>query len=160
MSALTQRDPFKEGLCRTAAVLAALLLAGCGSGPKSGKGLYLPEGNIEKGKTAFVQLKCNECHRVSGVAMAAPTSNIASNVVLGGEVTRLQTHGELVTAIINPSHGFAQGFNKELAKDEKISPMRDFNDQMTVQQLIDLVAFVQSRYKLIDRDYGRNTYEP
>ena len=142
-----------KSLQLTALAVMALLLVGCYGGPRSGKGLYLPEGNIEKGQAAFVQLKCNECHRVQGVQMPALTSTVASNIVLGGEVTRIQTHGELVTAIINPSHGFAEGFNKESAKDGKISPMRDFNDQMTVQQLIDLVAFVQSRYELIDRDY-------
>ena len=129
-----------------------LVVAGCNSGPKSGKGLYLPEGNVEKGQAAFVALGCNQCHRVKGVELPAPVSMVASNVVLGGEVERIQTHGELVTAIINPSHGFAVGFNKELAKDGK-SPMRNFNEQMTVQQLIDIVAFVQSRYELVQQEY-------
>jgi len=130
-----------------------LALAGCYPGPKSGKGLYLPEGNIEKGQGAFLAVGCNQCHRVEGVEMQAPVSTVATNVVLGGKVERIQTHGELVTAIINPSHGFAPGFNKELAKDGKTSPMRNFNEQMTVQQLVDIVTFLQSHYELIEKEY-------
>jgi hypothetical protein len=136
-------------------VIAVLVVVGCG-GPKSGRGLYLPEGSIEKGQTAFLALKCNQCHRVEGVELPAPTLIVATNVALGGKVSRIQTHGELVTAIINPSHGLAPGFNKELAKDGKISPMPGFNDRMTVKELIDLVTFVQSRYELAERDYSWN----
>jgi hypothetical protein len=51
--------------------------------------------------------------------------------------------------VINPSHGFARGFDKELAKG-KTSPMPVINDRMTVSQLVDIVTFLQSRYELQD----------
>jgi hypothetical protein len=113
----------------------------------------LPEGDSAKGQTAIVELKCHECHSVTGVNFPAPVSTVASNIVLGGEVNRIQTHGELVTAIINPSHGFAQGFDKKLSKDGKTSPMPQINERMTVSQLIDIVAFLQTRYSYLEVSY-------
>ena len=128
-----------------AAVLG--LLPACHYGPKSVKGLSLPDGNIENGKKAFLALQCNTCHRVNGVELPPPVATAPTNIVLGGEVTMIRTYGELVTSVINPSHGLAPGFKKEQIKEGKLSPMPDFNDVMTVRQMIDLVAFLQSRYK-------------
>lgn len=127
----------------------AFLLAGCYAGPKSGKGFHLPEGSIENGKAAFLALHCNTCHRVDGVVLPPPVGTAPTNIVLGGEVTVIRTYGELVTAVINPSHGLAPGFKKEQINDGKLSPMPEFNDTMTVRQMIDLVAFLQSRYREI-----------
>jgi hypothetical protein len=76
-----------------AAVLAAVL-AGCDSGPKSGRGFHLPEGDIEKGKAAFLALKCHTCHRVNGVDLPSPVSSAPTNIVLGGEVSYIRTYGE------------------------------------------------------------------
>ena len=137
----------------TAGILATIL-AGCNAGPKSGKGFHLPDGNIENGKAAFLALKCHTCHRVDGVELPPPVSTAPTNIVLGGEVTRIRTYGELVTSVINPSHGLAPGFKKEQLKDGKLSPMPEFNDSMTVRQMIDIVAFLQSRYKQIESDYN------
>ena len=143
----------KRGPILTAVGIAATLLAGCDAGPKSGKGFHLPEGNVENGKAAFLALKCHTCHRVNGVDLPPPVSTAPTNIVLGGEITRIHTYGELVTSVINPSHGLAPGFKKEQIKDGKLSPMPEFNDVMTVRQMIDLVAFLQSRYKEIELDY-------
>lgn len=133
--------------------IMALIMAGCYAGPKSGKGFRLPEGNVEKGKVAFVALKCHTCHRVKGVELPEPVSTAPTNVVLGGEVIRIQSYGELVTAVINPSHSLAPGFKREQIKEGKLSPMPDFNETMTVSQMIDLVAFLQSRYVEIAPDF-------
>jgi L-cysteine S-thiosulfotransferase len=61
--------------------------------------------------------------------------------------------GELVTSIIHPSHGLAPGFKKEQLKEARLSPMPEFNDIMTVRQMIDLVTFLQSRYQRLEPDY-------
>lgn len=154
-----------------ATVALAILSAGCDTGPKSGKGFRLPEGDIERGKTAFIALKCHSCHRVEGVNLPSPTSikpapavssgeqnllrsapapTMANSVALGGELTWIRTYGELVTSVINPSHGLAPAFKKEQITDGKLSPMPEFNEVMTVAQMIDLVAFLQSRYKKLE----------
>jgi len=129
--------------------LTLALLAGCNQSPKSSRGFRLPDGDVKKGKQAFLALKCNQCHKVEGVELPAPGS---FNLTLGGETQRVRTYGELVTSIINPSHVISDQYQKELA-DAKESPMPRFNHEMTVEQMIDLVAFLQSRYKLVEPPY-------
>lgn len=137
------------------ALLTLAVASGCDTGPKSSRGFRLPEGNAEKGKQVFLDLKCNTCHRVEGVELAPPT---AFNLTLGGETARVKTYGELVTSIINPSHIISQNHLAEL-KEAKLSPMPDYNRMMTVEQMIDLVAFVQPHYRVAVPDMTP-TYHP
>ena len=124
--------------------------SGCINNPKSSRGFRLPDGDAERGKQAFLTLKCNQCHKVEGVELPAPTS---FNLTLGGEAVRVKTYGELVTSIISPSHVIAEQYKKELAGASE-SPMPKFNHEMTVEQMIDLVAFLQPRYKLVEMPHG------
>jgi mono/diheme cytochrome c family protein len=143
----------KAWLILLTVVVLAAVLPGCDTGPKSGRGFRLPDGDIERGKAAFLALKCHTCHRVNGIALPEPAPTAITNIVLGGEVTSIRTYGELVTSVINPAHGLAPGFKKEQLKDSKLSPMPEFNDVMTVRQMIDLVAFLQSRYRKLVIEY-------
>jgi mono/diheme cytochrome c family protein len=133
-----------------ALALLAALTAGC-INPRSSAGFRLPDGDVERGKAAFLELKCYTCHTVSGVDIGARGKEYAylRSVVLGGETRRVKTYGELVTSIINPSHILALGYPKELITKGDQSAMTNFNDTLTVRQLADLVAFLQSRYQLI-----------
>jgi hypothetical protein len=81
-------------------------------------------------------------------------------VTLGGEVTRVKTYGELVTSIINPSHRLARGYPTEevSAAGESLMALAYLNDVMTVQQLIDLVAFLQARYEVRPPAYDADWY--
>ena len=99
----------------------------------------------------FLELKCNTCHTVARTEMPTPSKDYAyvRVVVLGGEVRQVKTYGALVTSIINPSHSLAPGYPKELITKDNQSAMANFNDTMTVRQLIDLVAFLQSRYEFV-----------
>jgi hypothetical protein len=69
-------------------------------------------------------------------------------VELGGKVQRLRTYGDLVTAIVNPSHRLAKGYDPSLVANEGKSRMTVYNDVMTVSQLADIVAFLQAHYEL------------
>jgi sulfur-oxidizing protein SoxX len=131
-------------------ILLMLLTAAC-TGPKSGAGLRLPDGDVQRGKAAFLELKCNTCHTVAGTEIPSPSKDYAyvRVVALGGEVRQVKTYGALVTSIINPSHSLAPGYPKELITKGNESAMANFNDTMTVRQLIDLVAFLQSRYEFV-----------
>lgn len=131
-------------------LLAVVGLAGCNEGPKSSIGFRLPDGDSDKGKAAFVSLQCHTCHPVVGVELPAPPSKGQVNYFIGGEVTKLRSYGDLVTAIINPSHGLSPGFDKARMEGSKLSPMPEFNQVMTVAQMIDLVAFLHPRYKRLD----------
>jgi sulfur-oxidizing protein SoxX len=129
------------GLCLA---LASLLLAGCDN-LQSGRGLHLPKGSAENGKTAFIALKCTECHRVPGVEL--PNPMIAPDLVveLGGDVSRLRTVGDLLTSIIHPTQGISSKMKRPRVG-SPVSGMPTVNDVMTVSQMVDLVRFLQPRY--------------
>src|SRR5215475_2145201 len=97
-----------------ALVLLTTLAASCVN-PRSSAGFRLPEGDVERGKAAFIELKCYTCHTVSGIDLALRGKEYAylRSVVLGGETRRVRTYGELVTSIINPSHSLALGYPRE-----------------------------------------------
>lgn len=146
-------------LRKTRLLMILVALAGCDADRMSERGFSLPAGNAMAGREAFVYMHCHECHTVVGeqfppVAMADPPF-----VELGGKVTRVKTYGELVTAIINPSHKLAQGYAAEqVTSDGEASRMPVYNGYMTVQELIDIVAFLQPRYDVFVPQYEYRIY--
>ena len=135
-----------------ASVCLVSLVPACNTGPKSSQGFSLPDGDVERGKTAFVELQCHACHTVRGAELAKPGETPESPIALGGEVARIKSYGELVTSIINPSHRLAKGYTPEDVQTNEQSNMKNYNDVLTVSQLIDLVAFLQSHYELEEYD--------
>jgi hypothetical protein len=132
-------------------VVAGLLVVvvGCESDPKSARGFRLPDGDVERGKAAFMELQCTSCHTVDGVNLPRQETPPPMSVALGGEVRKIRTYGELVTSIINPSHTLAPGYPQKYVGERGKSRMEDYNQVMTVSQMIDLVAFLQSRYRFV-----------
>lgn len=126
-----------------------LLLLGCEAGPKSSAGFRLPDGDPAKGRQVVADMKCYVCHSVAGGELPVPTADPPVPVVLGGEVPYAKTDGELVTAIINPSHKITPALRTEQVKSGDMSRMPDVGELMTVRQMIDLIAFLQSRYTVI-----------
>jgi hypothetical protein len=126
--------------------LLTTLLAGCG--PKSPLGFSLPDGNSTRGRAAFEDLRCNSCHEIEG--MDIEYRGGPAHVTLGGKTTRIKAEGELVTSIINPSHKLAPRYpvDQVAVNGQSIMSAAYLNDVMTVQQLIDLVAFLQSTYQI------------
>jgi hypothetical protein len=134
-------------------LLPIAFLAGCAS---KDEGFTLPAGDAERGRTAFVGFRCFDCHDVHDVELPPRAESGKVIVKLGGEVTRVKTYGDLVTGIINPSHRLAKGYTpSESAQDGK-SPMKVYNEVMTVAQLIDIASFLQQHYTL--RPYEPTTY--
>jgi hypothetical protein len=80
------------------------------------------------------------------------------SVELGGQTTRIATYGELVTSVINPSHRLAKGYPAEDISVDGKSRMRNYNDELSVSELIDLVAFLQEQYELVE--YEPTQYNP
>lgn len=113
----------------------------------SERGFSLPQGSAMNGREAFVYLHCHECHTVVDEVFPPVVNADPPFVELGGQVTRVKTYGELVTAIINPSHKLAPGYALEtVSNDGETSKMPVYNGYMTVQELIDIVAFLQPHY--------------
>lgn len=151
-----------------------LLLPGCTPCDKDDPdtvALTLPSGTVEAGKQAFEDLRCTACHTVSGVeGLNEPLAQVPVpdlGVVLVGH-----SRDSIATAIVLPSHigssdtelwsdwstsqrvwvGPGQQIPDEEAVEEAveetaetISIMTDYSDVITVQQLSDLVAFLQDR---------------
>ena len=127
--------------------MLGIVASGCDYNLKSARSLRLPQGSAERGKVAFVVLKCVECHTVVGMSdMPPPYAKLDTVVALGGEVPRLRTVGDLLTSIIHPNYALSDQWKRPAASRPEKSPMRIVNDQMTVTQMIDLVTFLQPRY--------------
>jgi len=127
-----------------------LLLAACDIGPNSGRGFSLPEGNIDKGRATFVELECNACHSVGDIERITGNEGLDINISLGGEVTVIKTYGDLVTSVINPSHKIIRRHPKQkVSTEEGESKMIAYNEFMTVQQLVDLVTYLESNYQIV-----------
>jgi len=115
-----------------------------------GGGVHLAQGDAVRGSKAFVDLRCHACHEIEG--FSAPTPIVAATrVMLGGQTARVRTYGDLVTSIANPSHRLARGYSPEEVTVDGVSLMAliHLNDVMTVQQLVDLAAFLQSEYDVV-----------
>lgn len=138
--------------------LVVIALVGCLPPPQSGRGFTLPAGDVEQGQQTYVALHCNACHKIDGIEQLETVAEGEArlSIALGGEVARIKTYGELVTAIINPSHRLATGYARAEVSVEGESKMTNYNDVMTVKQLTDLVTFLQSKYKL--RPYEPTDY--
>ncbi|MCP3981201.1 MAG: cytochrome c [bacterium] len=122
-----------------AALLPILALA-CAQGTGESEGysatvLLLPEGDEERGKTAFVSLGCAACHTVAWDAdLPAPSAGTPAPE-LGLDVDSLGPGG-LATSIVAPSHKVAEKYG------DGTSPMADFSGTLTVRQLSDIVAYL------------------
>lgn len=141
-------------------LLAAIICTACDYGPTAPRGFSLPDGDIDKGKQVFLEMQCLSCHTLSGYAQENQGESIKKerefSIALGGEVKRIKTYAELLTSIINPSHKFPLSYSSDVTQSGGLSRMKNYNEVMTVAQLIDLVTFLQPHYQL--RPYTPSYY--
>lgn len=142
-------------LCVAALGLCA---AGCKENVKSTRTFRLPEGNAVNGKAACVSLECVRYHSVAGVDLPPPTAPALKTLPLGGKIARLHTYGDLLTSIIHPEFALSAARSPEQQARMITSPTRSFNQVMTFQQLIDLVAFLQPSYTPLEPLYEMQEY--
>jgi len=136
-----------------------LALGACDNDRKSSVGFSLPDGDVAMGQQKFVSLRCTDCHSVVGMDnLREEGMEPIMTVPLGGKTTRIATYGQLVTSIINPSHKLSQKNLSFPVQDQGKSKMRNYNEVMTVADVIDLVAFLQAQYQL--DTYPRTYYTP
>jgi len=139
--------------CLTAALLL-VFLSGCRTYPDEIGSFRFPilDGDIQEGQDAFVRLECNQCHVVDGVQLPAFSGPRPVTVELGGEMYFAKTYGDLVTSIINPDHVLSDEYLDQLPSEVRrrtnSSPMY-MKEDMLVTELIDIVAFLSSRYRLL-----------
>ena len=119
----------------------------------------LPPGNAGVGRKAFADFECFKCHEVQGEKFPAPQPD------QGGVGPALSAMGPMhpaeyfAEAIINPNASAAWRikYHKEekkgyLGPDGK-TKMPSYNGAMTVQQLIDLVAYLKSLTSLAEHKH-------
>ncbi len=129
------------------ALLVSSLLFGCYKGPEAPWGFSLPEGDPEKGELVFIKYKCNSCHLLLNYDNNTEDHELQPPVQLGGDVSSVKTYAELLTSIINPSHKISKRYT--VRPDEMAyAQMPNFNDTMKVQELVDLVTFIQPKFTL------------
>tara|TARA_E500000331_G_scaffold355011_1_gene409478 strand:- start:3898 stop:4407 length:510 start_codon:yes stop_codon:yes gene_type:complete len=142
--------------------LSCCLLAAC----EARKEFNLPKGDVEQGRATFILLQCNDCHSVASIPKAGNRANPlidvewsgdeagdGLHVQLGGETTRIKSYADLLTSIVNPSHKLSRPYNTDTTTEDGKSRMRNYNDVMSVQDLIDLVAFLQDKYTVWVPEY-------
>lgn len=131
--------------------LVFLIGTGCAPSQKSTRGFVFPEGSIAQGKSTFVELKCYECHKVNGIG-GLPQSEIPADkvIVLGGDVQTTKTYGDLITAIIHPEESVTAIAAGRTPADEG---MPVYRNEMTVQQMLDLVTFLSPQYVKLEPLY-------
>jgi sulfur-oxidizing protein SoxX len=112
-----------------------------------GRGVHLPQGDAAKGREAYVALRCHACHEIEGFDPPTPIV-AATRVTLGTQTARVKTYEDLATSIANPSHRLARGYPPDAIVRDGVSLMSliRLNEVMTVQQLVDIVAFLQAEY--------------
>jgi hypothetical protein len=155
----------------TSSIAAICLLPGCAPGDPNSHddpdtvALTLPSGSVAAGKQAFEDLRCTACHAISGVdGLSEPLAQVPVpdlGVALAG-----RSRDSIATAIVLPSHiassdtqlwsDWSQSQrvwvgpgkqipDEEVAEDspQAMSIMTDYSDVITVQELSDLVTFLE-----------------
>ena len=139
-----------------------LVLTGCATHPDYATQFRFPIewGGIAEGQVAFVDLECNQCHTVKGVDLAPYEGESPVTLELGGTIVHAKTYADLVTSIISPDHVVSDEYLSTLPRDARrgATTVMPINHQMTVEQLIDLVIFLNSRYVLMD-GYSETYYQ-
>ena len=140
-------------------LVSLVALGGCGGETMmSEKGFRLPDGDAEAGREIFLYMQCNQCHTIKGEQLPGIPGQAPPYVELGGSVTQVRTYGQLITSIINPSHKLATGYAKEVVSENGESRMYIYNEYMTIQELVDLVMYLQPYYKVVAPDFQYRMY--
>jgi mono/diheme cytochrome c family protein len=128
------------------------LAGGCASG--SLFGFPVEEGDVVAGRQAFIDQRCHQCHSVADERLPPLAGADRPILELGGPTAVVKSYAELTTSIINPNHAISERYREQQLAKLQItvdSPMvRPNLDTMTVRQLIDIVAFLDSKYRTLE----------
>jgi len=131
------------------------LVAGCASSTLFG--FPVDQGDIAAGRQAFLDHRCHQCHSIADERLPQLAGADRPILELGGPTTFVRSYADLTTSIINPNHAISERYRDQrllLTEIPLESPMPMPNiDNMTVRQLIDIVAFLDFKYELVVEDY-------
>ena len=95
-----------------------------------------------------MKYQCLAGHNLEGFAYDMVNREFEPPVLLGVTSTRVRTYAELVTSVINPSQKLAHNDQLALIQQDDVSKMLISDDMMTVTELVNLVTFLQPKYKV------------
>jgi mono/diheme cytochrome c family protein len=98
-----------------------------------------PAGDVERGRSVFAKYECFSCHEVRGEPFPVPGdgSNVGPELSSMGSAHPVEY---FVEAIANPNAVVERGKGYDAA--DGSSKMPSFNDTLTVQELVDLIAYL------------------
>jgi len=97
----------------------------------------LPKGDPVKGRAVFVKYECYNCHEIRGEDFPEPFEEEAPELSQMGPEHPIEFFAE---SIINPNAVVPKAYQRP----DGTSPMRDFTEQMTLRELIDVSAYIAS----------------
>ena len=108
-------------------------------GPPEGWKFSWPAGDPRKGREVFVKLECYKCHEVRGESFPG----VRGKDAVGPELSQMAAHHPpefFAESIINPNAVIDEDPGYKWP--DGSSKMPSFNDSVTVQEVIDLVAYL------------------
>jgi mono/diheme cytochrome c family protein len=100
----------------------------------------LPSGNPHAGKEVFVKFECYKCHAVKGEDFGVPAIDIGEEGPELSVMASLHPPAYFAEAIMHPN----AVVDKRYAAPDGNSKMPNYNEDMTIKELIDLVAYLKS----------------
>jgi len=104
----------------------------------------LPPGTASAGEQVFVRMECYSCHTVAGKRFGDPTRNPGG---IGPDLTAAHARlprEYLAESIVDFSRYIAHGqYRKTYVAADGTSRMGDYNELLTVRELLDLVEFLR-----------------
>ena len=139
-------------------VVFALVVPIVGCAGASLFGFPIDQGDVTAGRQAFIDHRCHQCHSIADERLPPLAGADRPILELGGPTTIVRSYADLTTSIINPNHAISERYrDQELLRNTEIpleSPMPRPNlNTMSVRQHIDLVAFLDFKYRLVVEDY-------
>lgn len=99
----------------------------------------LPPGDIAEGRKTFVKFDCSSCHEVKGDKFPKPQGE-----AVGPELSQMGAMHPLEYFAESVMHPSAEVSPKKYLAADGTSKMPSFNEDMTVQELINLSAYMSS----------------
>lgn len=143
------------------AMVVLMALTACSGDDTPVKGFVMPAGDVAQGEQVFMDFKCYACHTIPGKEFPETDSKLPFSVVIGGEVLNVSNHGELLTAVVNPDQSICMSYRVRMeraGKEVHLTPMPYRGEEMTVAELIDLIAFLNAQYTRLQPRYYTGHY--
>ena len=133
-------------------------LAGLVAAEPAENGFRFPGGDPEAGREAFIKLNCIQCHSAANMDLGNLKAARRLEFALAGKLRFVKKTENIISAITNPMHVITQQYKDILSKTEQqggIEPlMPDLTKDMSVRQLMDIVAFLDEAYRKSLPEYG------